>query len=245
MKYKILLAFALCAALLAGCGNGEEPPVNLLDQEPVSTTESTPEETTLPEEPTAPEETTVPPTAPEISPDVIGLYIPATDGSRNRNRQYIFDGKREMGKDIDCFEVLISDQEVVAGSGYVDMFWDCWNNSSPDENAKIGFHLEFDLADGTQVSQTLLKPSDSRDFFDYLEIYMYDDVNAAPGWYSHLEDDQMKENTLISSIKLTAGSKIAEVGDIRLTAFVYTGDDCFDANGNYIGTVSHSITLPG
>jgi hypothetical protein len=53
----------------------------------------------------------------------------------------------------------------------------------------------------------------------------------------------MKEETIITSIKLTSGSKIAQVGDITLTAFIYNGDDCFDADGNYIGLVSETIVI--
>ena len=53
----------------------------------------------------------------------------------------------------------------------------------------------------------------------------------------------MKESTIISSIKLTSGSKIKEVGDITLTAFIYTGEDCFDDGGNYIGDVFETIAV--
>ena len=73
---------------------------------------------------------------------------------------------------------------------------------------------------------------------------MYDDVHVTPGvWYTHLEDKDMKEDTIITSIKLTSGSRIAEVGDIVLTAFIYDGADCFDADGIYIGAVSESIMI--
>lgn len=90
----------------------------------------------------------------------------------------------------------------------------------------------------------MLKPSDALSFFDYLEIYLYDDIHQTPGaWYTHLEDKDMLESTIISSIKLTSGSKISEVGDITLTAFLYQGDQCFDAQGQYFGSVLESITI--
>jgi hypothetical protein len=73
---------------------------------------------------------------------------------------------------------------------------------------------------------------------------MYDDVHVTPGvWYTHLEDKDMKDETVITSIKLTSGSKIKQVGDIALTAFIYNGDDCFDAEGNYIGLISETIVI--
>jgi hypothetical protein len=42
-------------------------------------------------------------------------------------------------------------------------------------------------------------------------------------------------------------SKISNTSaeDIILTAFIYTDDDCFDADGNYIGLVSDTITVIG
>ena len=56
--------------------------------------------------------------------------------------------------------------------------------------------------------------------------------------------ENIKEETVISSIKLTAGSKIAQVGDILLTAFIYQGEDCFDADGQYLGDVMYTVEIP-
>jgi hypothetical protein len=73
---------------------------------------------------------------------------------------------------------------------------------------------------------------------------MYDDINQPTGaWYSHLEDKDMDEDTIISSIKLTSGSKISEVGTIFLTAFIYNAEDNFDEAGNYIGLVKETIAI--
>ena len=129
------------------------------------------------------------------------------------------------------------------GNSFAEMWENAWNSHGRNPGAKIGFHIEFQLKSGETVSQTLLKPSDSREFYDYLEIYMYDDVHQSGGWYTHLEDDDMEEETIITSIKLTSGSKIKQVGDIFLTAFIYNSDTCFDSQGNYIGTVSQTIVI--
>ncbi len=41
---------------------------------------------------------------------------------------------------------------------------------------------------------------------EYLEVYLYDSIHHKPGeWYSHLLENQMKEETLITSFKLTPG----------------------------------------
>lgn len=244
----------VCAMMLVGiCGCHEAAPEETAPETTAATTEvpvTTAPPTTVPEttEPTVPTETTVPeetepPYIPEVYPDVVGIYIPADDGTKTRVLVTEFSSTRKAKKDIDCFEIFASTEETVTGKSFRAMWNAVWESHEIRENAKIGFVIEFSCGD-TQVRRTLLKPSDAADFYDYLEIYMYDDINQTPGqWYSHLEDDDMDEETIISSIKLTAGSKIAEVGDITLTAFIYNGDDCFNSQGEYIGTVLATVVI--
>ena len=244
----------LCVALLMGlCGCQEETPEqNLLETEAPETValETTAEPTTLPETTVAtlPPETTVPEETeplyiPEVYPDVVGIYIPADDGTKARVRITEFASSRKAKKDIDCFEVFASTDERVEGKSFRAMWSAVWESHEIRENAKIGFAIEFTCGNNL-VKKTLLKPSDAADFYDYLEIYMYDDINQTPGQrYTHLDDKDMKEETIISSIKLTSGSKIGEVGDIILTAFIYNGDDCFNSKGEYIGTVLETVVI--
>ena len=244
----------LCLVILLGLfGCGKPPAV----EPSVETATPTTAATTIPEEPTVTPETmeateplettapivTEPSYIPEIYPDVVGIYIPAEDGTKTRVRISEFTSARKAKKDIDCFEIFASTDESVSGKSFRAMWNAVWESHENRDNAKIGFEIEFTCGD-TVVKKTLLKPSDAEEFFDYLEIYMYDDIHQTPGqWYTHLDDDDMKEETIISSIKLTSGSKIAEVGDIILTAFIYNGEDCFSASGSYIGTVLASVTI--
>lgn len=214
-----------------------------------TTTAVTTQNTTVPttEATTQPVDTTVEPTmhhVPQISPDTVGLYIPAENGTRARTLLTEFSAKRKAKTDIDCFEVMASQDARLEGSSFASIWNTAWDGHENTENAKIGFVISFAVSGGETVTETILKPSDSVGFYDYLEVYLYDDIHQTPGvWYSHLEDRDMDGNTVISSIKLTSGSKIAEVGDITLTAFIYNGEDCFDENGEYIGQVSCTITI--
>lgn len=186
-----------------------------------------------------PTETTVP----VIRPDRIGIYIPDESGSKTRLLLAAFSAPRTAKKDIDCFEILASNAIRVEGSSFSAMWTDAWNSHGDVQNARIGFRIAFTLADGTRIAQTIRKPSDAKSFYDYLEVYLYDDIHTGGGWYTHLEDENINEETVITSIKLTSGSKIAEVGDISLTAFIYNSDECFDANGNYIGDVQQTLII--
>lgn len=240
-NYAIILLSLLVALLVAGCSGDKEMTETTAAQVETTMAAESVETTQAPEETTAPTEALY---IPEISPDTVGLYIPVS-GSKDRQLVREFQGSRTAKTDIDCFEVFASDDELIPGDSFTAMWKNVWNSHENAENAKIGFHIEFQLENGDMISKNLLKPSDSDEFFDYLEIYMYDDINQTPGaWYTHLSDGDMKEETIISSIKLHCGSNIDQIsGDILLTAFIYTGEDCFDGNGNYIGQVSASVLI--
>lgn len=238
---RIVILFAL-VAMLAGCAFVPEIPQTQPDNT-TGTTAPTTEPTTAPttEPTTVPTETVF---VPDISPDVVGIYIPAEDGTKSRKHITEFAAKRKAKTDIDCFEIFAAQEEMVTGRSFAAMWKEAWEQHEGHETAKIGFIIEFSLTGGRNVRAQLLKPSDSADFYEYLEIYMYDDIHQTPGvWYTHLEDKDMKGEAIISSIKLTSGSKIDEVGDILLTAFIYDGEDNFDLNGDYIGQVLQTIVI--
>lgn len=246
LRVTVVLLAGILVFLLMVCfaRDGEDPVVTTSDSTASSTTQppatqQTAGQTVTTAPTTQPEST---PAVPVISPDVVGIYIPAGDGTAARRHITEFSAPRTPKVDIDCFEVLASREETVQGTSFKSIWNGAWEAYPDGKDSKIGFHLEFTLTDGRVVSKTLLKPSDSREFYDYLEVYLYDDIHQS-GWYSHLEDQDMTEETVISSIKLTSGSRIGEVGDIFLTAFLYTGEDCFDGEGNYIGGVEQTIKI--
>lgn len=180
---------------------------------------------------------------PEINPSVIGLYIPADDGTKDRKLVTEFKAKRTAKKDIDCFEAIASSEERLKGKSFSGIWNDAWNAYSNTAGSKIGYYISFTLKDGTAIEKLLLKPGDGKDFYSYVEIYMYDDIHQTPGVrYSHLEDEDMKQDTIISSIKLTSGSKISQVEDIQLTVFVYS-DERHIRDGVYRGDVSSTILI--
>lgn len=251
MKFPLLL---LCIILslsivLGGCRTATDIPESSSNQQ-----EQIPEDsgnnTPVPPEnntPVPPENNdslpSPPPAAPKISPNVVGIYIPATDGTRNRVRITGFSSVRTPKKDIDCFEILASQEELCTGNSFAGIWNAAWAQHKDTEGTKIGFIIEFSLSGGKKIHAQILKPSDAFGFYEYLEVYMYDDIHQGGGWYTHLDDKDITEKTTISSIKLTSGSKISEVGDISLTAFFYQGSDCFNEHGDYIGEVLETIVI--
>lgn len=238
----MILAAVLCFLLLV-LFRGQEPVLS-----PSGTTQSTAVQPTtrLPvTSSTTVPVTTVPATTsyvPVITPDQVGIYIPADDGTHARKRITEFRAPRTAKTDIDCFEVLASNGDRLDGQSFASIWRGAWESFEGWQTAKIGYHLCLTLENGTVISKTIRKPSDAAGFYDYLEVYIYDDIHQT-GWYSHLEDEDMKEETVMSSIKLHSGSRINEVGDIELTAFIYNGEDCFDPSGNYIGAVKQTLCI--
>lgn len=193
---------------------------------------------------TVPSTTETEPYVLDISPNTIGLYIPANDGTKDRVMVSEFIGEWTSKKDIDCFEAFASSDSRISGTNFADMWKSAWNAHENGQNGKIGYVLSFTLSDGSTVERMIQKPSDADSFKEYIEVYLYDDINQKPGVrYTHISDSEITANTVLSSIKLTGGSKIDEVTGITLTAFIYTGEDCFNSEGAYIGNVSASVII--
>ena len=120
-----------------------------------------------------------------------------------------------------------------------DTFRDNYENAY---NYRIGYIINFSTTE-SNINKTIISPKDTTEFYDYLEVYLYDDYHRNGGWYSHTTEEEFNSETLLTSIKLTAGEKVNEItSDITLTVFTYDEDD-FDENNNYRGNSKYTITV--
>ena len=215
--------------------------------EPVEPT-ATPEPTPTPEPTAAPTPEPTPDPTPTVvpgsRPDVVSFYRPKDKNYSPRVRMgESYTGPWKKGKDIGSFEVIASDAEQLDGSFFGDIFGAAWT-AFPDANrCKIGYTLRYALDDGQEIRYTMLSPKHI-EHTEYIECWLYDDYHVTPHkFYSHLKGSSMKDDTLITSIKLTAGREIGHVTDIWLTAFICASLDDFDAERNYIGNTSCTIHI--
>lgn len=150
-----------------------------------------------------------------------------------------------LKKDIVVLGIVYSDAPSFGANYFQNIFRNEGSKYENYESYKIGWHLNFELQDGTVINQYIYKPSDAAYFYDYLEIYLYDSVHVEPGvWYSHTTDEQMTQETIFTSMKLTAGSKFNEiVSPIKVTAFTYNNEEEFDEEGNYRGSSIQVINV--
>lgn len=173
------------------------------------------------------------------NPIKLSLYL-NDNGTRNKITSY--NSSLIQYKDIVSLEVYYTSDDTIGASNQKEM-WNRYYDTYQEINEyKIGYHIKFKTNDG-EVDTNILSPNDVFSFFDYIQVYLYDDINQESSFYSHLENDDVTEKTLFTSIKLTASTKIAEVvSPIVISAFTYLNTD-FDTEGNYIGTSIYSVTI--
>lgn len=195
--------------------------------------------------PTATPEPT--PTATPDGPTLLGIYQRVGGSEYHLLPQW---NKRWVkGVDICDLYVFASDQATLKDGNYNRLFYQCWNSFPNAEAYKLGYHVKFTLKSGEDVDLWIRSPKDApkdpkKYFYQFVEVYMYDSLKPKDGpKRMHLVESAMKPDTLITSIKLTCGSRIAEVTDISLGVFAYHDDADFDSAGKYTGPVIYQIPV--
>ena len=170
------------------------------------------------------------------NPVKISLYVDNTSGGLDRVNGEFKETWRKK-RDIAVFGSVFSESDQLEA----DYFQNIWKNNAQKYDDyqvyKTGWYVNFKLIDGTIYDQMIFGPSDVVDFYDYLEIYLYDSANVPIGvWYSHLTEKDMTSDTIMTSMKLTAGSKFEQIdGEITVTVFTYDSEDDFGLDGKYRG----------
>ena len=209
-------------------------------QSPTPTEALTPAATPSP----APTPEPTPTIVPGSIPNVVSFYTPQGKNYSPRVRMGdSYTGPWKKGKDIGSFEVIPSDDAILDGSFFGDIFGAAWTSFPDADRCKIGYTLRYTLDDGSEIRYTMLSPKHI-EHTEYIECWLYDDYHVTPHkFYSHLKASSMKKDALITSIKLTAGKQIEHVTDVWLTAFICTSLDDFDGDRNYIGDTSCTIHI--
>ena len=143
-------------------------------------------------------------------------------------------------EDIVIFQVFPSTEEKVnLTSSFGESFYSEWNKY---KDIKQGFNIKYYL-DNKEVSYNILSPNETFKYWEYLMNYLYDDyINKDKSFYSHLEDKDYNENSLLTSIKLQASYNCSEIKKIELTAFTYDSEDDL-INDTYRGNSKYMVTI--
>ena len=146
--------------------------------------------------------------------------------------------------DINVFSVIFTNDKEISGNSYKTQFNTYYNKYENNEKYKIGYYIKFNVGNKV-IEKTITDPSSIFSLTPYLCIYLYDDIHQEDGvWYSHVEESDVKSDTLYTSIKLFMVENIKDVSSpIILEAFTYDSEDDFDEYGNYRGNSKYSINI--
>lgn len=213
---KILLLFSI-SFILIGCSNNDEVNVIVNDNnniEPIK-------EEKIEEE--------------KID---IGMYL-YTGSGRDLIDNYETDFI--LNQDLVSIEVYNTTISSLSNAKQKDL-WYQYYDQFKSLNPKIAYHIKFSTTDSGIIDKTIYSPSDTEDIYDYMQIYLYDDINQEDNtFYIHISEDEFNDNTILSSIKLTGSTKTDNINsDIELGAFMYTdiNTDYYDTNNKYSVIIS-------
>jgi len=176
------------------------------------------------------------PTYVDDNPIKIGLY---------ENNKLVKSYQTTLGnhKDIGSFYVYYTNIDNLSSSNAKTNWNKYYKEYNDIDKYKIGFNISF-TAEDKQIDQTIINPTGMYSMSPYLFVYLYDDIHQSDGsWYSHLKEDDMTNDTILSSIKLyLAGEGDKITSPISLTVFTYDSDD-FDEFGKYRGISSYTVNI--
>lgn len=173
------------------------------------------------------------------NPITLGLYL-KKDNSRTLITSY--DSPLIQYQDIVSLEVYYTKDQTLSSQNQKNLWHQYYQNYQNIDTYKIGYHISFKIGE-RKVSKNILTPNDVLEFFDYIQIYLYDDIHQESSWYDHISEEEVQKDTIFTSIKLTASTKIAEItSPITLKAFTYNEDD-FDKLGEYRGKSDYQVTI--
>lgn len=172
------------------------------------------------------------------NPIILGLYQ-----NNNNSRKLLTNFKSPLTiyTDIISLEVYYTNEESFIGNQKE--LWTKYKNNYKDiEKYKIGYNIKFETTK-EKIDKNILSPKDVESIFNYIQIYLYDDINQEVSYYSHITESEVTDKTILSSIKLTASIYINEIiSPITITAFTYDEDD-FDEKNNYRGKSSYKVII--
>ena len=190
------------------------------------------------EEPKKKKETiTVEDTYKDLNNTPIGIY---NLNGNTLNKLTSINKHLNVEEDIGIFQLYFSNEDIInLDTNYGQSFY---NEFIKYPNIKIGFNIKYTTNNG-EVSYNIFSPNNTFDHWEYLMNYLYDDYNNRfSSFYSHIEPDQVNENTLYTSIKLQASYSCSEITNIKLTAFTYDSEDDFLDN-EYRGNSKYTLNI--
>ena len=170
----------------------------------------------------------------DTNPIKVGIY-------KNRKLLKEFNKKFTNQTDIAIFNIVFTNDETLPNKSFKTLWKEYFNKYENINDYKIGFEISLEI-NGEKKENIMLNPANQHKLTPYLYAYLYDDIHNS-GYYSHVTMDDVKDNTIYSSIKLYLHKQTNEItSPITLTVFTYKDDSDF-LDGHYRGNSKYTITI--
>mgnify|MGYP007070183618 CR=1 FL=1 len=134
------------------------------------------------------------------NPIKVGLY-------QNGKLVTNYNKKFNVHEDIGSFDVCFTNKETLDSIDIKKTFSEYYQTYDNIDEYKIGFYISF-MVQNELYEKVILDASNILSLGPYLYYYLYDDINQMDGaWYSHIEPQDMNDDTIFSSIKLYSAEK--------------------------------------
>lgn len=161
--------------------------------------------------------------------------------------------------ELETFAAICSTEESFPFQSETEVQNMTWNSVNTETPYKIGYELSFDV-DGEHKVITILQPgdiennpdlyngdypegSDYSDIPGYMGVWVYDDLHQDGGFYTHITQEEVTDETLLTSIKFRPTPQSDQISNFVLRGFSYSSDKEFDAEGHYTGNYAATVTI--
>ena len=174
-----------------------------------------------------------------VDPIKIGLYI--SDGEKKKILDE-YSPVWRIHEDLCSLEIYYTDEKELISDNQKVLWRKYYDGYNDIRDYKLGINIKFDTTDGP-VNDLILSPKDTEKSVSmYVLMYLYDDINNS-NYYSHLTEEDLTDETVVTSVKLTAGTYYNNISsDIQLDVFMYGKKD-FDDNNNYVGNSKYTLFI--
>ena len=237
----LVVLIAVVIVLTISCGRKKEKPVDIVVPTEITEIETEPQtqETILNEKP-------------------VSLYT-MDYGTMTCNKVSSISKEWSEYEDLEAFGAFATNEESFDFSSETEAHNEIWNRTSTEKTYKIGYELSFDV-NGEHKIITILKPGDienNPDLYNgdypededysgitgYMGAWVYDDMHQDGGFYIHITQAEVTEETLLTSIKLRPTPQSDQIENLELKGFSYSSEKEFDSNGHYIGSYGASVAI--
>ena len=114
---------------------------------------------------------------------------------------------------------MLTPNESIPKNNFKKTWQNYYNKYENINDYKIGFEINLEI-NGEKKENIMLDPSNQHKLTPYLYAYLYDDIHNS-GYYSHVTMNDVKDNTIYSSIKLYLHKQIPSLS----TSSLFSGQD--------------------